>query len=307
MRIIGKNGRYAAAPQRSVTALGFFDGMHRGHAALFREARRLADGMGLPFFVFSFASDRGPKRACLLQSDRERVAAFFAAGADFCTLAPFPEYAGFGPCEFVNDILCNRLGTIVAVAGENFCFGAGASGDMPLLTALMAERGGSARTVPSVSFEGIPISSELIRRALFRGDCARAAQMLGRPYSFTLPVLHGQSRGHGLGFPTANQLPPPWRALPGDGVYRTVCRTADGRTYDAVTDIGLRPTFGGEERRAESHLIGFSGNLYGRRLTVAFFEKLRDEEKFDSVAELIARVQKDKERVLAWKRKNGTN
>lgn len=307
MRIIGKDGRYASAPPRSVTALGFFDGMHRGHIALFAEARRLADEAGLPFFVFSFSGEGGPKNACLLQSDRERRAAFFAAGADLCTLVPFPGYARMSPREFTAQVLCGRLGTVLAVAGEDFRFGAGASGDMPLLASLMAEHGGRTRAVPPVCLDGVPISSRLIRQALAEGDCARAAKMLGRPYSLCLPVLHGQARGIVLGFPTANQLPEPWRALPEDGVYRTVCRTPDGRAYDAVTDVGLRPTFGGRERRIESHLIGFSGDLYGRPMTVSFCEKLREEEKFSDAAELAARIRKDKESVLAWKRENGTN
>ena len=292
------------APAASVVALGFFDGVHTAHAAVLAKAAAVAAARGLPLLLFTFSAADAPKGAPLLSGDEERAALFFAAGATHVVFAPFSALADMAPEAFVA-YLVDKAHVGVAVTGENFRFGRGAVGDAPLLARLMRAHGGEAYAVPSQCFEGAPISSSRIRRALADGDCRLATALLGRPYALTMPVTHGRHLGHVLGFPTANFRPPARRALPAFGVYGTEVTLPDGRILRGVTDVGRRPTVRGEEVRVETHILDYSGDLYGSMLTVAFLGRVREERCFSSLSALTEQIKRDCEEVRAWKQQNG--
>lgn len=294
------------APVASVAALGFFDGVHTAHAAVLESAAAVAKAQGLPLLVFTFRAADAPKGAPLLSGDEERAALFAAASATCAVFASFSSLADMSPEAFVS-YLVEKAHVRVAVTGENFRFGHRAAGDAPLLARLMRAHGGEAYAVPSQCLGGEPISSSRIRRALEEGDCALAAAMLGRPYALTLPVTHGRHLGHVLGFPTANLCPPPRRALPAFGVYGTEVTLPDGRVMRGVTDVGRRPTVGGDEVRVETHILDYSGDLYGSMLTVAFLGRVREERRFASLSDLTEQIKLDCEEVRKWKQPNGLN
>lgn len=295
------------APDRCVVALGFFDGVHTAHAAVLLRARQEAEARSLPLLVFTFLLSDGPKADPRLGEEEERAALLAAHGAAYLSRASFSALSSLSPAVFVREVLREELHAEATVVGEDFRFGHRAVGDAPLLALLMREAGGDAVTVPSVSFEGERVSSSRIRAALLRGDCEGAGYLLGRPYALTLPVQRGRHLGHALGFPTANQLPPEGRMLPAAGVYVTSVLLPDGRRMRGVTDVGTRPTVGGEELRMETHIPGFSGDLYGQPLTVAFLHRLREERRFSSLSALAEQIAKDCKEVLLWSIPNGHN
>lgn len=297
-----------ALSKSTCVALGFFDGVHRGHAAVLTSAAARAREAGYAFLVYTFATADAPKAdAALLSTDRERAALFASLGAEYCVFDDFSAVRTVMPAHFVRDMLCACLGARVAVIGEDFRFGYRAAGDTALLARLFSECGGEVLALPPVMHGGSPISSSRIRAALAEGDVPLVAALLGRPYALTLPVTHGQARGHGMGFPTANQALPTGRAIPADGVYVTDCVLADGRTLRGVTDIGLRPTVAGQERRMETHLLDFSGDLYGAPMTVRFLARLRDEAAFPTLSALTEQIRKDALEARTWKTENGSN
>ncbi len=298
--------RAFSAPRASVTAIGFFDGVHRGHRHLLSLAKQYAAEKGLPLLVFSFLGEGGPKQGARLQSDRERADALYGAGADIVAFSAFSALRDLSPRTFFQEILLGRCHAEAVFTGESFRFGKGASGDASLLACLMTERGKEAFAIPTLTFEEAPIASASIKAALAAGDCEKAEAMLGHPYTLTLPVLHGDGRGAGLSFPTANQRAEAGRFLPKTGVYITRCRIGgEEKEYLGITDVGTRPTFSGEEPRVETHLLDFRGDLYGKDLSVCFCRFIRNEEKFETRAALIARLQKDEEEARGWKALNG--
>lgn len=299
----GERGPHAA----SVVALGFFDGVHTAHAAVLGAAARIARERALPLLVYTFASADSPKAAALLSTDAEKLSLLGKQGADLAVLAEFSEVSALSPEAFVRDVLVGELHAAVAVTGEDFRFGHGASGDTALLASLLSALGGETVAVPSVLSGGEKVSSSAVRRALADGDPERARVLLGRPYSLTLPVLTGRHIGHTLGFPTANQSPPEGRAIPAFGVYVTAVTTEDGARYLGVTDIGTRPTVGGAGVRLETHLLDFSGDLYGRPLTVSFLHRIRGERKFSSVSALAEQITSDCKEARKWSKLNGSN
>ena len=290
-----------------VVALGHFDGFHRGHAAVLAAAARLARERGLPLLVFTFAANDAPKTGALLSDDDDRAAHFAAAGADYAVFSPFSEISHLTPQAFVREVLVGELRAAAAVTGEDFRFGAGAAGDAALLASLLREVGAEAVSVPWVTADGEKISSSRIRRALDAGDCRTAAELLGRPYALSHTVLHGRHIGHTLGFPTVNGRPEPDRALPAAGVYGTAVTLPDGRRYRAVTNVGTRPTVGDGELRVETHILDFSGDLYGERITVAFLVRLRGEREFSSLSALAEQIAKDCKEIQLWNTPNGHN
>ena len=292
----------AVPPPAACVALGFFDGVHRAHTAVLERARREAAARGLPLLVYTFRGDDGPKGdARRLSSDDERLALLAAVGAELCALDLFSTARDTSPEDFVQAVLIGELHAAVTVVGEDFRFGKGARGDAALLSVLMQAAGREAITVSAVTEGGVPISSTRIRAALVEGDVAEAALLLGRPFTLTLPILRGAALGRTLGFPTANQIPPAGRALPADGVYVTEVVTPDGVRRRAVTDIGVRPTVNGRERRIETHILDYTGDLYGKPLTVTFLAHLRGEAVHPDLAALTAAITNDIEEAKRWK------
>jgi riboflavin kinase/FMN adenylyltransferase len=288
--------------EQSVVAVGNFDGVHPGHQAVLKEARRLEPG--LPLVVVSFwphplqvlHPDAPP---LLLTSLDGRIERLKAAGADRVEVIDFTrEFAAKTPAEFVRDVIA-PLQPARVVVGENFRFGAGAKGDVASLRAAGAalDPPFAVTALPLVKFEDEETCSTRIREALAAGDVRHAAEHLGRPFRFRGIVVHGDHRGRALGFPTANLAVPPGMAIPADGVYAGYLYTGPPATagkQPAAISVGSNPTFAGAARRIEAHVIGRDDlDLYGELVTVEFTDRIRDMARFAGPAELTAQLAAD--------------
>jgi len=268
-------------PKPRAVALGTFDGVHLGHRRVLDAA--LAAGPTPTVVTF----DPHPRVALgygveLLVPLERRLELLSEAGIEETLVVDFDlELAKLPPEAFAERVL-RPLGTEVVVAGSNFRFGRGRAGDLALLERL----GFDARPVPLVD----GVSSTRIRDLLRAGEVDRAAKLLGRPAELAGTVVAGDARGGTLGFPTANLRPEPELLVPGFGIY---AGAADGHL--AAISIGTNPHYGGDERRIEAFLLDFAGDLYGKRLTLELWQRLRDEQAFGSEAELIAQIDRDVE------------
>jgi riboflavin kinase/FMN adenylyltransferase len=266
-------------------AIGTFDGVHRGHRRVIEAA--LAAGRRPTVVTF----DPHPRSVLgapvgLLTSVKRRVELLMGLGIEDVLVLRFDkELAALAPEAFAAGIL-EAIGTEVVAAGEGFRFGHGRRGDLDLLERL----GYDVRRVPLVE----SVSSSRVRALLASGDVERAAQLLGRPAEVEGTVVHGAHRGARLGFPTANLTVPPELLVPELGIY---AGAALGRR--AAVSIGTNPHYGGTEPRAEAYLLDFEGDLYGQRLVVELWQRLRDEAAFGSEAELVAAIGEDVARTRA--------
>jgi riboflavin kinase/FMN adenylyltransferase len=282
--------------QKSVVAIGKFDGVHRGHQALLHQARVRADADGLRCVVLTF--DPSPRevlghgKSPQLTTIERRVSLLLANGATQVEVEPFTmELASWSPSKFVTDLLIARLGATAVVVGENFRFGHQRAGDFATLRRLGEELGFDAIAAQVVGDEEGPFSSTRVRDAVAAGDVERAAKVLGRPHAIVGIVEHGDARGRTIGFPTAN-LGGVEEMLPAYGVYAVRVDIA-GTAHDGVMNIGVRPTVGGSALRLEAHLFDFAGDLYGQQLRVDLVARLRGEQKFSGIDELRAQIAKD--------------
>jgi len=284
MRIVRGLESFRPDAGPSAVALGVFDGIHLGHRAILGAAVALARRQGLAALACTFEPHPmevlRPGRAPLpLTTLAERLELIAETGVDVAMIIPFtPAVAALEPEAFVRDVLVEALRARHVVVGFNHRFGRRARGDARLLETLGGALGLETHVVPPTTVDGVPVSSSEIRASLQAGDLARAARFLGRPWAVRGEVVRGAGRGKSLGFPTANVKPDRPLALP-PGVY--ACHVVvDSTRYRAVTNIGVRPTFGETTLALETHLLEFSGDLYGSRITIQFLRRLRDERKF---------------------------
>lgn len=279
-------------------ALGFFDGVHIAHRDLLATAKRIAGERGLAFGIFTFASAGGIKsNTGRLFDDGEKAEIFESLGADLVVYADFSAIAGLSPEEFVKNTLVEDLGCAVCVAGFNFRFGRGASGNSEDLKMLMAESGGEAVIKDEITADGITLSATLIRGLITEGKIEEANAYLGAPYYIKGRVAHGRADGRKLGFPTANIPIEGGKILPKSGVYRSAT-VIDGRIYGCVSNVGVCPTFEGSERRLEAHIMDYSGDLYDKEIRVYLLGFLREERRFDSLESLKMQINIDKNRAI---------
>jgi riboflavin kinase/FMN adenylyltransferase len=268
-------------PKPRAVALGTFDGVHLGHRRVLEAA--LAAGRTPTVVTF----DPHPRAALgygveLLVPLERRLELLSEAGIEETLVVDFDlELAQLSPEGFAERVL-RPLGTEVVLAGSNFRFGRGRAGDLALLERL----GFDARPVPLVD----GVSSTRIRDLMRSGEVERAAKLLGRPPELAGTVVAGDARGGTLGYPTANLRPEPGVLVPGYGIY---AGAADG--HRAAISIGTNPHYGGDERRIEAFLLEFAGDLYGERLRLELWQRLRDEQAFGSEAELVAQIDRDVE------------
>ncbi|MGW9554038.1 bifunctional riboflavin kinase/FAD synthetase [Nocardiopsis sp. NPDC055551] len=292
---------------RSVVAIGVFDGVHRGHQAILASAVAHGRDLGLPVVVVTFDPHpehvlRGRTPAVLTPVDR-RVELLGERGADAVCVLPFTkELSALSPEEFVRRILVDRLGAVAVVVGEDFRFGHRAAGDVAALARLGEEFGFGADGVKLVA-EGETITSTRIRGLLAEGDVAGAAALLGRPHRVIGEIVHGAARGRELlGFPTANMDLPPDTAVPGDGVYagwlgRLEPATGHETRWPAAISVGTNPTFDGAERTVEAYALDRDDlELYGLTMVVDFTARIRGQERFDDIDELIVAMRRDVDR-----------
>lgn len=286
------------APERAfVVAIGFFDGFHRGHRAIVREAlklRRAGERTAvLTFREHPSAFLRPGNEPPLIATLEERVNAFARAGIDDAYIIPFDaSVASLTPAQFLDETLIGRLNARAMVVGANFRFGHKRAGDVAFAQAHLRERGRDMVPVPNTMDDGERVSSTRIRAAIQSGDLDTADRLLGDPYTVRGIVTFGAGRGHDLGYPTANLAVPPQKLLPPDGVYRATGRH-DGRDYFGLVSIGTNPTFDGTSRTVEAWLLDFNGALYGEELSLRSFRFVRAQRRFDSVDELIAQMRDD--------------
>ncbi|MEO1136398.1 MAG: bifunctional riboflavin kinase/FAD synthetase [Pseudomonadota bacterium] len=288
-----------------MAALGNFDGVHLGHQHLLKETTHFASEHEAAPGVVLF--DPHPRRyfrpgdpPFLLTIPAQRDALLRAAGAEVIHALTFDKMlASMSPAEFVNDVLKSRLGIAGVVTGMDFRFGAGRAGDSAALQSLCAAAGLSVQLVDVLSddAQADKFGSSAVREALREGAVRRAASMLGRPWSVIGVVREGRKVGRTIGFPTANMVLGDL-IEPRKGVYATKVRN-EGRTYNAVSNFGRRPTVGSDAPLLETYLFDFEGDLYGAEIDVAFVEFLRDEKKFDGLEPLKAQIAEDCERARA--------
>ncbi len=275
-------------------AIGNFDGVHIGHRALLDRLRDEADQRGLGTAVWCFAEPPSAYRpggpVPQLTTLEDKLSLLAQAGIDYCFLGDFPSLRDYSPERFAEEILRDACGCRYIVCGFNFNFGAGGRGTPDTLRALFPD---ACAVVEAVKLGDTTVSSTAIRAALTAGEVERARDMLGRPWSICLPILHGKALGRTIGVPTLNQRFPKGHILPAFGVYATLC-TVDGVRYPAVTNVGIRPSVDdGEAVTCESHILGLCADLYGREVRIRFCTYLRPEQKFDSLDELKAAIERD--------------
>lgn len=281
-------------PPPSVLCLGSFDGIHIGHNALLSSARKIRDSLKksfnrIIFGVWTFSSSPYKSAATITNFD-EKAKIFESLGVEKLYVSEFEEVRSMSHDNFVKDILIKKCGCVHAVCGYNFRYGAEACGNTDTLAASLNR---NITVISPVTYNGITVSSTEIRRAVANGEIERAADMLGRNYSITSEVIHGHSVGTKLGFSTANQAFYENQLIPSYGVYVTKC-IIDGQAFPAVSDVGVRPTFGdGHTPRCETHIIGFNGDIYGKTITVEFIKFLRPEISYSSPELLAERISKD--------------
>lgn len=287
---------------KCVIALGFFDGVHMGHAALLRRTVEEAARRGCTPAVFTF--DRPPKEVVtgvpcpLINSPEDRrdlVSRLY--GIREVIMAPFDrEMMTTGWEDFITEILVGRYHAVHLVAGHDHRFGHKNQGTPELLQAKCRELGLGCDIIPKVEIGNITVSSTYIRRLIELGQMERAARFLGHPHTLTGAVRHGRGVGSSRLFPTANLVIPPHVLVPSHGVYVTRVYLPDGTNYAAVTNVGTRPTLdNGTDITVEACILDFNGDLYGQTLRLEFYRYLRHEMRFDSLDALRARIAADAE------------
>jgi riboflavin kinase / FMN adenylyltransferase len=289
-------GLPAAAGTPVALTIGNFDGVHRGHQAMLSRLAEAADDLALPAAVLTFdphpreffARAAAPPRLSTLRAKLERFAAY---GVQHTYIARFDaRLAGISAEEFIDGVLVRRLGVRWVLVGEDFRFGKGRAGDLSTLRA--AARTFSVEAMRTVAVAGERASSSAVRDALAAGDIERATALLGRPYTISGRVAHGRKLGRSLGFPTANI--PLRRTPPVSGIFAVRVHGLGGAPRAAVASLGVRPTVEvGAVPLLEVYVFDFDESIYGRRLTVEFLHKLRDEAHYPDLDALTRQIRAD--------------
>ena len=286
--------------KQRVIALGFFDGVHLGHAALLRRTVEEARSRGCSAAVFTF--DRLPRELItgipcpLINSPEDRRDILQRLyGVDEVLMVPFDhDMMNTEWDAFVTELLVKRYHAVHLVAGEDHHFGRKNGGSPELLQALCTQLGLGCDIIPEVNLSGTPVRSTYIRRLVELGQMERAMAFLGHPHQLTQVVQHGNRIGRTIGVPTINLRMPANVLVPSHGVYATQVVLEDGRRYSAVTNVGVRPTVAdGRGVTVEPWLLDFDGDLYGQSVRVELFTKLRDEIRFDSLEALKRQIGQD--------------
>ena len=285
----------------AVLALGNFDGFHLGHQAVVSRAISLGFHMRRPVIVATFdphpvrffKPDVAPFRLTTLD---QREALFAHAGADAMLVFEFDKTLCITSAEdFVDDVLAQQIGVAGVVTGDDFTFGRARKGNVETLRTLGQASGIVAEAVAPVALGDLRISSGRIREALQAGDTATATQLMSRDFAIEGIVQAGDKRGRELGYPTANIALGDY-LRPRYGIYAVRVTLADGSEHPGVASLGVRPTFDPPVELLETHLLDYSGDLYGQRIEVALHAFIRDEKKFDDIDALVAHMREDEAR-----------
>ncbi|HIJ97105.1 MAG TPA: bifunctional riboflavin kinase/FAD synthetase [Desulfuromonadales bacterium] len=297
MRIISGTEIFSTNYEASIVTVGNFDGVHRGHRAVFRCLRQAGAKHGLPAVAVTFdphpmkvlAPTTAPK---LITTSVQKAALIAATGIDGLVVVPFnDEFSRMSADAFVERILCSSLGMRHIVIGHDYAFGRGREGNFSTLERLGTEYGFTVEDLSAVGEGEVIFSSSLVRSLIARGEMASVPSVLGRYYMISGTVVHGREIGLQLGYPTAN-IATLNELIPPDGVYAVMVRL-DGALLKGACSIGINPTFSDSSRTIEVFLLDFSAHIYGREIEVFFVQRLRSMQKFSDVSALKASIAND--------------
>ena len=291
MKILRSLSEIDSSVPHAVT-LGKFDGLHTAHAELITKTAARARQLGIPSLVCSF--DISPRGILSWEEKAEMAGAF---GADILLRCPFDEKMITTEAEdFLRHVLAGTMHAVYVCVGEDFRFGHGRHGD----AAMIADSGlFGSDVIPQRQIGGQTISSTAVRTYLDGGQVEKANEMLGYRYFLSGSVVHGRHLGHSLGFPTLNVLPPEDKWLPAFGVYTSVTQIGE-KAFPGITNIGIKPTVDGTFAGAETHLLGFDGDLYGAFVRTELLHYIRPEVKFPDTDTLKKQLTEDKEEGCAY-------
>ena len=288
------------ASRHSLIGLGNFDGVHIGHRTILKKlvdeaAAQQGTALVMTFHPHPLTVLRPDRPVSLILSLREKLQRITAMGVDGIILQRFElGFARLTPEEFIQRYLVEAIGVEKVIVGHNVSFGRDRAGNAERLVALGEQSGFEVEVVGPVTLGNRAVSSTAVRSLLKAGNMRETTQLLGQPYALSGRVVKGFQRGREIGFPTANLRPRAPVLLP-NGVY-AVCVDVGDDQYPGVANVGVNPTFGENQRTIETHLFDFSADLYGKRIRVAFVERLREERKFPSVQDLVSQIREDAHR-----------
>ena len=291
--------------RESAVTIGNFDGVHRGHQLVIRQLRRVAAAAGLPTVVIIFepqpieffAPDKAPKR---LARFRDKIAYLKAQHIDYLLCLHFDaDLAALSAEEFVQRILIDSLQTRHLVIGDDFHFGHQRQGNFSFLQQNSERFGFRVDETETLMQDGDRVSSTRVRDCIQQEDFKRAAELLGRPYSLSGRIAHGQKLGRQLGYPTIN-IKMGDKTLIVKGIFAVQVKGIDNQPLRGVASIGTRPTVNGVDTILEVYILDFNRDVYGYRVEVEFLHKIRNEEKFDSLDELTAHIAQDTAKAKAF-------
>ncbi len=288
---------YGAPPsEKTAVALGYFDGLHLGHKGVIGAALEQRDRSGLRPAVFTFNCDttlpkfKSPEDIISFENKRELLQKI---GVEYMFAPDFADVCGLVEDDFIKEILVRRLNAGFACCGKNFRFGLGGHGTPESLKSVGKKYGISVEIVEDVCLDGKLISSSHIRELIRSGNIKEANRLLGYELWFRLPVIRGNGLARTMSYPTINQMIPRTNIIPRFGVYGSHVEVG-GRQYNGITNIGIRPTVvSGGSTVMETHILGFSGDLYGQNIAISLFCFLRDERKFSGLGELKKQIADD--------------
>lgn len=285
--------------------IGFFDGVHRGHQFMIDSLTTMAHAQGRQSLVITF--DRHPRQVVhadyvpqLITTTDEKLQLLHATAADRIEVLHFDaQMAQLSAYEFMRQVLHEKYGVAMLLTGYDNRFGHNRAESFADYVRYGEEMGMKVLQNTPIDIDGLRVSSSLIRRLIVEGNITEASNCMGHPYSITGSVAHGFQEGRRIGFPTANIVPESAEKLvPGNGVYATRVSVEGGEWMPAMLNIGTNPTFQRQQTTIEAHIIGFEGDIYGRKVRVEFGRKLRDEQRFESVEALQKQLEADKKEVL---------
>lgn len=284
--------------------IGFFDGVHRGHQFMIDSLTTMAHAQGRQSLVITF--DRHPRQVVhadyvpqLITTTDEKLQLLHATAADRIEVLHFDaQMAQLSAYEFMRQVLHEKYGVAMLLTGYDNRFGHNRAEGFADYVRYGEEMGMKVLQNTPIDIDGMRVSSSLIRRLIVEGNITEASNCMGHPYSITGSVAHGFQEGRRIGFPTANIVPESAEKLvPGNGVYATRVSVEGGEWMPAMLNIGTNPTFQRQQTTIEAHIIGFEGDIYGRKVRVEFGMKLRDEQRFESVEALQKQLETDKKEV----------
>lgn len=295
MKVFRSFEEFAGLSRHSALAIGNFDGLHLGHQKILKFLVRQAKRQKLLSCVLTFSPHPekifGPDKVCMIQTLEQRLEGIENIGVEATLVVPFNRrFANLRPRDFVEKVLVHAAAVRTVIIGENFRFGKKREGDIPALCRYGDELGFEVHAVPQVRKNRTIVSSSHIRDLLKQGAVEDAVPLLGRFYEIEGDVISGAGRGKTLGFPTANVQSP--NEIVPRGVFLTLLGV-EGKPRPALTNVGVRPTFGRKKLTIEAHILNFRKNIYGESVKIGFLKKLRDERAFASPEDLSRQLQKD--------------